>query len=51
MAKHGVVCVTRALDIMAVEDLRDQGGRGSLRVWEANAEDLRGALDWHEIQF
>jgi hypothetical protein len=41
MAKHHVLCLSRHLDILLVEDLRDRRGRGSLRVWEANLEEPR----------
>jgi hypothetical protein len=50
MAKHHVMCLSRRLDILLVEDLRDRRGRGSLRVWEANLEVLDGVVDWREAR-
>lgn len=49
MAKHGVMCLSRRLDIILVEDLRDRRGRDALHVWEANLEFLNGVVNWHEI--
>jgi hypothetical protein len=48
LAKHGVIDLSRRVDILLVEDLRDRCGRGLLQIWEANPEILDGTLDWHE---
>jgi hypothetical protein len=50
MAKHHVMCLSRRVDIILVEDLRDRRGGGSLRFWEANLEVLNGVVNWHEVR-